>query len=172
MAIDQYPQKNRTLRAALLGFVGGATLAAGVAVLATTDGGVSAMHHMATPMSQADMAAHIEKVCQHVYVEIDATEAQKSTLNPIFKQAAADLLPMFQQLHKGHAQVMDLLAAPTIDRTALEQASAAQLAVHDQIAQRMIRLVEDSSSVLTPDQRQKLVAHLTQHMSMTTSTHG
>ena len=171
MAIDPSTSKNRSLRAALLGFVAGAALAAGVAVLAT-DGGVSAMHHTMGPMSQADMAAHIEKVCQHVYVEVDATDAQKSALNPIFKQAAADLLPMFQQLHTGHAQVLNLLMAPTVDRTALEQASAAQIAVHDQIAQRMTRLVEDSSNVLTPDQRQKLVAHLTQHMSMPAPTHG
>ncbi|WP_267226292.1 Spy/CpxP family protein refolding chaperone [Dyella silvae] len=171
MAIERSAQTNRTLRAALLGFIGGTALAAGVAVLAS-DGGVPAMHHMSGPMSQADMAAHIDKVCQHVYVEIDATDAQKSILDPIFKQAAADLLPMFQQLHTGHAQVLNLLAAPTIDRTALEQASAAQIAVHDQIAQRMTRLVEDSSNVLTPDQRQKLVAHLTQHMAMPSPMHG
>jgi Spy/CpxP family protein refolding chaperone len=171
MTIDQSTQKTRTLRAAFLGFVGGAVLASGVAVLAA-DGGVAAMHHMAGPMSQADMAAHVEKVCQHLYIELDATAAQKAALDPIFKQAAADLLPMFQQLHTGHAQVLNLLAAPTIDRAAVDQASAAQTAVHDQIAQRMTRLVEDSSSVLTPDQRQKLVAHLTQHMSMTAPAHG
>jgi len=171
MAIDQYTAKNRTLRAALLGFAGGAALAASVAVLAA-DGGISAMHHTTGPMSQADMAAHIDKVCQHLYVEVDATDAQKSSLDPVFKQAAADLLPMFQQLHTGHAQVMSLLAAPSIDRTALEQASAAQVAVHDQIVQRMTRLVEDSGNLLTPDQRQKLVAHLIQHMAMGGATHG
>lgn len=171
MTIDQSTQKSRTLRAVFLGFVGGAVLASGVAVLAT-DSGVSAMHHMAGPMSQADVAAHIQKACQHMYIEIDATDAQKSTLDPIFKQAAADLIPLFQQLHTGHAQVLNLLTAPTIDRAALEKASAAQVAVHDQIAQRMTRLVEDSSTVLTPEQRQKLVAHLTQHMSMTASIHG
>lgn len=171
MTIDQSTQKSRTLRAAFLGFAGGIVLASGVAVLAT-DGGVSAMHHMAGPVSQADMAAHINKVCQHFYIEIDATDAQKATLDPIFKQAAADLMPLFQQLHTGHAQVLSLLAAPTIDRAALEQASATQIAVHDQIAQRMTRLVEDSSVVLTPDQRQKLVAHLAQHMSMSPAMHG
>lgn len=171
MTIDKYMPKNRTLRTALLSFIGGVTLATGVAVLAT-DGGVSAMHHMAGPMSQADMAAHVNKVCQHLYIDIDATDAQKTTLDPIFKQAAADLMPLFQQLHTGHAQVLNLLTAPTIDRTAVEQASAAEVAVHDQIAQRMTRLVEDSSSVLTPDQRQKLVAHLSQHMAMAGAMHG
>lgn len=171
MTIDQSNQKTRTLRAALLGFVGGAVLASGVAVVAA-DGGVSAMHHMAGPMSQADMAAHVEKVCQHLYIELDATAAQKATLDPIFKQAAADLLPMFQQLHTGHAQVLTLLAALTIDRASVERASAAQSATHDQIAQRMTRLVEDSSTVLTPDQRQKLVAHLTQLMSLPAPMHG
>jgi Spy/CpxP family protein refolding chaperone len=171
MVIDSSSQKNRTLRTALLGFLGGAALATGVVVLAA-DGGVPAMHHMAGPMSQADMAAHVDKVCQHLYIELDATDAQKAALGPIFKQAAADLLPMYQQLHTGHAQVLNLLAAPTLDRAALEQASATQIAVHDQIAQRMIRLVEDSSNVLTPDQRQKLVAHLTEHLSMHGSMHG
>jgi len=86
-------------------------------------------------------------------VEVGATDAQKSTLDPIFKQAVADLLPMFQQLHTGHAQVRDLLMASTINRAALEQARAAQIAVDDQISQRMTRLVEDSGNVLTQDQR-------------------
>jgi|SRR5579859_6854222 len=171
MAIDQYTQKNRTLRAALLGFIGGVALAAGVTVLAT-GGGVSAMHHMTGPMSQADMATHVDKVCRHLYIEVDATDAQKATLDPIFKQAAGDLLPMFQQLHAGHAQVLDLLTAPTIDRVALERASAAQIAVHDQISQRVARLVEDSGNVLTQEQRQKLVAHLSRHASMMASMHG
>lgn len=171
MAIELYAPKHRTLRAALLGFAGGAALAAGVAALAA-DGGISAMHHTTGPVPQADMAAHIDKVCQQLYVEVDATDAQKSSLDPIFKQAAADLLPMFQQLHTGHAHVMNLLAAPSIDRTALEQASAAQVAVHDQIAQRMIRLMEDGSNVLTPDQRLQLVSRLTQHMAMGGATHG
>lgn len=171
MTIDQSTQKNRTLRAVILGFVGGAVLASGVAVLAT-DSGIPAMHHMAGPVSQADMAAHINKVCQHFYIEIDATDAQKATLDPIFKQAATDLLPLFQQLRNGHAQVLNLLTANSVDRAALDQASAAQIAIHDQIAQRMTRLVEDTSTVLTPDQRQKLVAHLAQHMSMSSSMHG
>jgi len=171
MAIDQSTQKHRSLRAALLGFVGGAVLAAGISVLAV-DGSVSAMHHMAAPMSQTDMAAHIDKLCQHLYIEVDATDAQKATLDPIFKKAAADLQPMFQQLQSGHAQMLNLLAAPTIDRAALEKASAAQTAVHDQIAQRLTRLVEDSADVLTPDQRQKFVAHLTRHLSSGASMHG
>lgn len=164
MANDSTTRKNRTLRAALLGFVGGAALAAGVAVLAN-DGGLPTMHHMAVPMTQADMAAHVDKVCKHLYIEVDATDAQKAALDPIFKQAAADLLPKFQQLHAGHTRVVSLLTAPTIDRAALEQASAAQIAIHDQIAQRMTQLMVDSSTVLTPDQRQKLVAHLAGHMS-------
>ena len=170
MAIDLYTKKNRTLRAALLGFMGGVTLAAGVAVLAA-DGGAAAMHNMAAPMSQAELAAHIDKVCQHLYIELDATDAQKSALDPIFKQAATDLLPMYQQLHAGHAKVSNLLAAPTLDRAALEQASAAQVGVHDQIVQRITRLVEDSS-MLSPDQRQKLVAHLVHHMTMEGPAHG
>jgi protein CpxP len=171
MAINPSTQKNRGLRAALLGFVGGAALAAGVSALAI-DGGVLALHGMTGAMSQADMAAHVDKVCQHLYIEVDATDAQKAMLDPMLKQAAADLLPMFQQLHTGHTQVLTLLVAPTIDRAALEQASAAQIAVHDQIAQRVTRLVEDSGNVLTQEQRQKLVAFLTRSMSMTASMHG
>lgn len=165
MAMNQSMQKNRTLRAVLLGFVGGAALAAGASVLAI-DGGVSAMHHMMGPMSQADMAAHVGKLGQQLYVVVDATDAQKSVLDPIFKQAAADLLPMFQQLHADHAQMLELLVAPTIDRAALEQLRAAQVALHDRISQRMTRLAEDSGDVLTQAQRQKLVAHLSQHMWM------
>ena len=171
MAIDQSTQKNRSLRAVLLGFIGGAALAAGVSVLATS-GGIPAMHSMAGPMSPADMATQIDKATRHLYIDIDATDVQKSALDPILRQAANDLLPMFQQLHAGHAQVASLLTAPTIDRVALEQARAAQIAVIDQISQRMTRLVEDSGNVLTQDQRKKLASHLAGHLSMGGSFHG
>jgi len=170
MATDHYTQKNRTLRAGLLGFFGGVALAAGVAVLAT--GGIAGMHPMMGQMSQADMATHVDKLCKHLYIDVDATDAQKSQLDPIFKQAATDLIPLFQQLHAGHAQVANLLTAPTIDRGALEQARAAQIALVDQISQRMTRLMEDSGDVLTQDQRQKLAAHLAHHLPMGTSFHG
>lgn len=171
MATDQNSSKSRTLRAGLLGFFGGVALAAGVAVLAT-GGGISAMHPMMGQMSQADMATHVDKLCKHLYIEVDATDAQKARLDPIFKQAATDLIPLFQQLHAGHAQVANLLTAPTIDRGALEQARAAQIAVVDQISQRMTRMMEDSGDVLTQDQRQKLAAHLAHHLSMGTPFHG
>jgi len=171
MAIDKHSQLRRTLRATLLGFAGGAVLATGVSVLAL-DGGMPAMHHMMGPMSQADMADHINKVCQHLYIEVDATDAQKSSLDPIFKHAANDLIPMFQQLQAGHAQMLTLLTAPTLDRTALERASATQTAVHDQIARRVTQLVEDTATLLTPDQRQKLAMHLSHHLSTGASMHG
>jgi Spy/CpxP family protein refolding chaperone len=137
------------------------TLVLGTALL----GGAAAyaVDHMANPHAAIDASAHMDRMLKHLYVEIDATDAQKAQIDPIVKQAMQDLMPLHAQLHSAHAQALQLLSAPTVDRAALESMRAQNMALVDQASKRVVKLIADVADVLTPAQRQKLADHL-QHM--------
>src|SRR5262245_58573463 len=93
---------------------------------------------------------------KHLYVEIDATEAQKQQLAPIVKAAAHDLVPMRTQFHDGRRQAVDLLSRENVDRAALEALRANQLRLAEQASIRFTQALADIADVLTPAQRKQL----------------
>jgi len=58
----------------------------------------------------------------------------------------------------AHSQVIQLMSQPVIDRAAVEQLRATQMAALDAASKRLTLAFEDASEVLTPEQRQKLIA--------------
>lgn len=148
-------------RATVIAFVAGAALAGGVTALAN---GME-MHHgmmMGGTHSAAEVSDHVDHVLKHLYVEIDATDAQKAQIDPLVKQAVADLLPLHSQLQAAHEQALQGLTQPSIDRAALESARVAHLQFADQASKRFVQLIADVGDVLTPAQRNALAAHLKQ----------
>ncbi len=160
------PRRSIFSRMTLIAFVAGAALAGGsiAAVAAGGMGGVCGFHHgmMSGPHSAADVSAHVDHVLKHLYVEIDATDAQKAQITPLVQQAVNDLLPMHAQLQAAHTQAVQALTGNTVDRTALEAARVAHLQLADQASKRLTQLLADVDEVLTPAQRTALAAHLKQ----------
>jgi protein CpxP len=149
-------------RYTVLAFIAGAGLSGGVAALAQ-GAGMAAFHHgmmMSGSESPADMAAHIDHVLKHLYVEIDATDAQKAQIDPLVRQAMNDLMPLHAQAQSAQTQFFQALTQNTVDRSALEAARTAHLQLADQASKRFVQLVGDVGSVLTPTQRQALANHL------------
>jgi len=143
-------------------------------VFAQAHNGASAPHAMAMSMSPADLAEHIPKLLEHIYVEVDATPEQKAKLDPILRQAVTDFAAMHTQAHGAHAQALALLTADTIDRTALETLRASHLQAADQASKRFVQLIADVADVLTPAQRKALAERIAQHhaqMGAQTSWH-
>lgn len=136
-------------------------LALGAALLGGA--GAYAFDHLSNPHASMDASAHADRMLKHLYVEIDATEAQKGQIGPIVKQAMQDLAPLHTQLRSAHQQAIGLLNAPTVDRAALEAMRAQNMAMADQASRRLVKLMADVADVLTPEQRSKLAGHL-QHM--------
>jgi protein CpxP len=126
--------------------------------------GACGWHHgmMGGSHSAADVSAHVDHMLKHLYVEIDATDAQKAQITPLVKQAVNDLLPLHAQLQAAHAQAVQALTQNTVDRTALEAARVAHLQLADQASKRLVQLIADVDEVLTPTQRSALAAHLQQ----------
>jgi protein CpxP len=139
-----------------------ATLVGGVAALANGTGTCGWHHGMSGTHSAADVTAHVDHMLKHLYVEIDATDAQKAQITPLVKQAVNDLLPLHTQLQAAHTQAIQGLTASPVDRTALEASRVAHLQLADQASKRLVQLMADVSDVLTPAQRSALAAHLKQ----------
>ncbi len=117
--------------------------------------------------SPEQASKHVKKFVNWTLEDVDATADQKAKVNDIFQAALQDLLPAHQQISDGHAQMVQLMSQPTIDRAAVEQLRATQMALLDNASKRLTQAFEDASDVLTPEQRQKLIAmHHGQHMGM------
>jgi Spy/CpxP family protein refolding chaperone len=111
-------------------------------------------HHGGEGMSEE----HLDRMLKHMYVEIDATDAQKQQLEPIVKQAAADLKPLRAKARDARKRGAELLSADTIDRGAIERARAEGISVADASSRRFTQALTDVAEVLTPAQRKKLAA--------------
>jgi protein CpxP len=153
-------------RATVTAFVAGAALTAAIGASAY---GIGVCQHgmmMGGMQSPADVTAHVDHALKHFYVEIEATDAQKAQIDPLVKQAVSDLMPLHAQMQTAHAQVLQALSQPTVDRAALETARTAHLQMADQASKRFVQLVADVSDVLTVPQRKAFTDHLQQMHGM------
>lgn len=141
-------------RQTIAAFLLGSALVAGAGAFAID------RHQEMQAMHGGDPAAHVDHMLKHLYVELDATDAQKARIDPLVKQAMQDLKPLHVQLRDAHAKVLQTLTQPTVDRAALEASRAQALQLADQASKRLVQLVADVGDVLTPAQRQKLADHL------------
>jgi Spy/CpxP family protein refolding chaperone len=137
--------------------------------LATLAGGVAAgmgfkafgrgPRHGYGPIDPAELDRHVDRMLKHLYVEIDATDAQKQKLDPIVRQAAKELAPMRENLHAARREAIELLAQERVDPAALEALRAKHLQLADQASRRLTRAIAEAAEVLTPAQRKELAAH-------------
>ena len=120
-------------------------------------GGPMAMGAMADP---AKVDSQIERMVKHFAVEVDATPAQRDKIAGIAKAAARDLLPLRTKLQDARKQATALAGAPTVDRAAMEKLRSEQIALADTASKRVTQALADAGEVLTPEQRQKIAAHM------------
>jgi protein CpxP len=102
--------------------------------------------------------ARMDGMLKFMLADANATQAQRDQIASLMKAARADVAPTFQKLRDDHLKLIDLFAAPKIDRAAIEQLRAEQAQLHDTVSQRMLKAMEDAAEVLTPEQRAKLAA--------------
>jgi len=155
------PRPTLFSRMTVVAFVAGLTLAGGIAAVAGAPGmSAGGWHHGMGGHGAGDASAHVDHMLKHLFVEVDATDAQQARITPLVKQAMADLLPLHAQLQAAHTQAIQALTQDTVDRTALEAARLAHLQLADQASKRLVQLIADVDEVLTPAQRSALAVHL------------
>lgn len=155
------PRRRFLRRAAIATLIAG--VATGIGVNAFAHGGFGRWHRggfMGVPLDPARLDEHLDRMLKHLYVELDASDAQKQQLAPIVKAAAQDLLPLRTRLHDARRQAIELLSQPSIDRAALEVLRAEQLGLADQASKRFVQALADVADVLTPAQRKQVAERL------------
>jgi periplasmic protein CpxP/Spy len=111
-------------------------------------------------LDPARLDERLDRMLEHLYVEIDATDAQKQQLAPIVKGAAADLLPLRARMREGRRQGIALLTQEHIDRAALETLRAEQLQQADEASRRLTQALADAADILTVSQRKQLAGRI------------
>jgi periplasmic protein CpxP/Spy len=107
-------------------------------------------------MGGPGMERMAERGIDRMIKEVDGTPEQKAKLTQLAQTAQKDMQPLREQLQAARKKGMDLLAAPTVDRGALEKLRAEQTQLMDTISKRMLAHMADAAEVLTPAQRAKL----------------
>ena len=155
---EEKPRRRFVRRMAIATVIAG--LASGIGIKAFAQGGGHGGWHrggfMGTALDPAMVDERLDRMLKHLYVEVDATDAQKQQLAPIVKAAARDLLPMRDRMRDARMQAVALLSQPTVNRAALEALRANQLQLAEQASRRVTQALADAADVLTPDQRKAL----------------
>jgi Spy/CpxP family protein refolding chaperone len=115
---------------------------------------------MDEPLDPAKLDERLDRMLKHLYVEIDATDAQKEKLGPIVKDAVKDLRPLRAKMRAARKDAVELLTQDSVDRAAIEKLRAAQMQAAEQASQRIARALADAAEVLTPAQRKQLAEHV------------
>ena len=76
------------------------------------------------------------------------------------KGVASDVYGIRRQMIDARKKGLELLKAPTVDRTAVEALRTEQMARLDGISKRLSTAVADASEILNAEQRAKLVERI------------
>ena len=159
---EEKPRRRFVRRMAIATVIAG--LASGIGITAFAQGGGHGGWHrggfMGAALDPAMVDERLDRMLKHLYVEIDATDAQKQQLAPIVKGAARDLLPVRAKIHDARRQAVELLSRESVDRAALETLRADQLRLAEQASMRFAQALADVADVLTPEQRKQLAERI------------
>jgi periplasmic protein CpxP/Spy len=97
--------------------------------------------------------AMAERRVDHLIKLVNGTPEQKTKLLALAQAAMADMKPLREQLMAARKRGMELLAAASIDRSAIDKLRGEQVQLMDGMSRRMSAHMMDAAEVLTPAQR-------------------
>jgi periplasmic protein CpxP/Spy len=157
---QQSPRRRFWRRAVIAAVIAAGATGLGITALAHGHGGWHRGGFLEGPLDPAALDQRLDRMLTHLYVEIDATDAQKQRLAPIVKDAARDLLPLRSRLRDGRRQAIEFLSQQTIDRAALEALRADQVMLAEEVSKRITQALADVADVLTPEQRRQVAERI------------
>ncbi|MFG6461511.1 Spy/CpxP family protein refolding chaperone [Roseateles sp. DXS20W] len=135
-----------------VGTVAAALALSGVAAQAQPEG----HGHRGGPAAMAPGGGLFGGHIGHMLDVVNATDAQRSQIDAIFKAARQDLSGQREAGAKLHEQLAALYTAPNIDAAAIEAVRQQMGAQHEAASKRMSQASIDAARVLTPEQRAKI----------------
>ena len=106
-----------------------------------------------------------ERRIERLVQAVGGTPEQKAKLTQLASSAMHDMQPLREQHRAARKKGMALLAAPSVDRSALEQLRAQQMGLADSMSKRVLQHLADAAEVLTPAQRSNLVERMAQRQT-------
>ena len=128
-----------------------------VLVAASVAIGVGACKKPKDPANAAEMKEKLQTGVRFALWKVDGTDDQKRQFDLLLDDLAADLFGVQLESKALVRQTMAALDAPVVDPDELARIEAAGTAVFDRYLKRMLRAAVDSSKILTPEQRHKVV---------------
>ena len=113
-----------------------------------------------------------ERGMQRMLAKAGVSPEQREKMRALQKQAWEKARPEMEQMRGLMQQRMKLLAAPEIDRGALEALRDKQMALANQLSRDRTQTQYEMAQILTPEQRAKLYAMMEQRMERMKHHHG
>jgi protein CpxP len=136
----------------------GAVLGAGAAAQAARMG-----HHWEGVKSEEQVRERALDKAAWVLGRIDASPEQEARINAIVDALVGDLYQLRGAHQEHRRQLIGELARPQLDREALEQIRAEELALADSASKAVLNAVVDATEVLSLEQREELAAMVGRH---------
>jgi len=100
---------------------------------------------------------HAREIVSWALRGVDASDAQVEAIADILDELAGDLERARERHHEQLEALAEALAAPEVDRAALEKIRAEGIALADATSGRLVAALADASARLTPAQRAELL---------------
>jgi Spy/CpxP family protein refolding chaperone len=95
--------------------------------------------------------------------KLDLTEAQQAQVKAIMAKEKPALQPLMLQMAQGHSQLRDLVMSGSFDEAKVRELASQQTPVLTELAVQYARIGSEMIQVLTPEQKTKLTALISQH---------
>jgi len=122
-----------------------------------------AMHGGMGPMGEGMHAGPGGMLPGRMLKEAGASDAQIERIKALFDGQREAARADHEKMQALHEQMRAALAAPTVDRAALDALRSQHLALADAQSRRMTGVMADAAEVLTPEQRAKVAKMMAEH---------
>jgi len=95
--------------------------------------------------------------------KLDLTDAQQAQVKAIMAKEKPALQPLMLQMAQGHSLLRDLVMSGSFDEAKVRELASQQTPVLTELAVQYARIGSDMVQVLTPEQKTKLTALISQH---------
>ena len=116
-------------------------------------------------MDPEAMARRMEGRIYAMVKEVGGTGEQADKVVAIVRNTFNELKPLREQHMAARRKGMELLAAPVLDKGAIETLRASQIQMADSMSRRMMASMIAAAEVFTPEQRSKLAQRMEKRMA-------
>lgn len=127
---------------------------------------------MGGKMGHCGPGKHGERGMERMLSKAGVSPEQREKMRALQKQSWEKARPEMMQMRELMQQRMKLLAAPQIDRGALEVLRDKQMALANQLSRDRTQTQYEMAQILTPEQRVKIYAMMEHRMERMKHRHG